>query len=185
MELLQNRITARLKGPSGRTGKTNAELTTVNDCISKLQLLLPEGEEPMNAKLEAALSDLFPPPEPEPLPPPSFIEILPTVPIVRSKIRRIQVSHDSTFALTQSFAQPFRLNDAVRVLCERENVTDLEEMKRVRAALQGMMNKLVNAGRLLRDEKGGGRVIAIYRRIAHVPPAFRTGVPERRLRKRS
>lgn len=181
MEHLQTSIAQRLSELSDERTALEKSLKLVNDAIARIQLIFPEGETEANSRLVEALISFFPPPPPPPPPAPpptTFIEIPPTPPPPPApSVFRVRVTSDIVYQLTQTFSQPFRLNDATRVFCEREKVTDGLEIQRTRSALQSMMAKLTESGRLIKLEGGRGRSQALYRKITHLPPAYKNGSP--------
>lgn len=158
----QQRIQSAIETLTIRKDELVAETKKLEGQITKLSLLVdgaddPEFEElifrvasPVETTSVVPQSQSEPEPEPVPPPPP---------------IKRVRVTCDGIYAITQTFDRLFTLNDVVDILADNEAVTDVEEKKRVRSAVSTMMQKLVSNGRLVHHEKGRGKIPGQYRKV--------------------
>ena len=154
---LKERIQAAIVIEEQNQERVLAEAQAVERRVNMLKALLPFADDP---SIEASLRGVLPAPEPPPPPPakPSLVVQPP-----EAITERVQVTRQLVFAATQTFDDPFTVNDIVERMTNGAQI-DQPERLRVRSSVAQCMATLHERGEVLKDSQGIGRQQSIWRK---------------------
>jgi hypothetical protein len=125
--------------------------------VHLMKALLPFADDPATEEALRALLPAFESPRPAPEPP------RPEPPQVVTE--RVQVTRQLVFAATQTFDDPFTVNDVMARMTGGA-VIDGQERQRVRSSIAGAMMALLDRGEVLRVAEGFGKRQAVWKKAA-------------------
>lgn len=154
VESLKQRIEAAIATEEAMQEKLLAEAQAHERKVHMLKALLPFADE---GATEDALRGVLPTLEP-PAP------VKPAVPPPPDAItERVQVTRQLVLAATQTFDEPFTVNDVLILMANGRHI-DPDERVRVRASVAQAMMTLHERGELVKEQEHFGRRQTIWRR---------------------
>ena len=156
-ESLKSRIEVAILDEEAAQEKLLAAAQTRERRVHMLKALLPFADDPAT---EDALRTLLPAIQ-APMPCPAPEPPCPEPP--QAITERVQVTRQLVFAATQTFDDPFTVNDVLARMTGGAAI-DVQERQRVRSSIAGAMIALLDRGELIREVEGFGKRQAIWRK---------------------
>jgi hypothetical protein len=151
---LKQRIEAAIARAEQEQETLLAAAQKVERRVQMLKALVPFSEEVNAEDVLRAIMKTAPPPQPQPVPAPEPPQAI---------TERVQVTRQLVLAATQTFQEPFTVNDVMALMVNGHQI-DGGERGRVRASIAQAMATLHERGELVKHQEHFGRRQTIWRK---------------------